>query len=351
MGERHSSVEEMVSPSKVISYVKKWGVRSSFQNLMYTIQNRELHKSFGDENPDKTIYIIRCVNDKSGFYNGPINNLMANYFYVLTHLRYARVNGYVPVVDQQDYPVYNSADSAINGTMNAWEYYWKQPSDVSLDEAYRSRNVILSRRKWFGQWDMGYDAAKYRDPAVVGQVSALCVPLNTMTEDYVERKYNELISGKGKVLGVCFRYGGHARNCFYHGDGHPVQPDIDELADIVEQRLSEWGMDCVFMTSDSMDSVEYFRERFGDRLIIMPRIRRKEGVAYKSNHDSPMYCEQNMFRTTLEYLAEMELLSRCNGLIGSITSGLRYAVVRNDMTYEHCEILERGFFEDKRKKG
>ena len=172
-----------------------------------------------------------------------------------------------------------------------------------------------------------------------------------MTEDYVERKYNELISGKGKVLGVCFRYGGHARNCFYHGDGHPVQPDIDELADIVEQRLSEWGMDCVFMTSDSMDSVEYFRERFGDRLIIMPRIRRKEGVAYKSNHDSPMYCEQNMFRTTLEYLAEMELLSRCNGLIGSITSGLRYAVVRNDMTYEHCEILERGFFEDKRKKG
>ena len=161
MGERHSSVEEMVSPSKVISYVKKWGVRSSFQNLMYTIQNRELHKSFGDENPDKTIYIIRCVNDKSGFYNGPINNLMANYFYVLTHLRYARVNGYVPVVDQQNYPVYNSADSAINGTMNAWEYYWKQPSDVSLDEAYRSRNVILSRRKWFGQWVMGYDAAKY----------------------------------------------------------------------------------------------------------------------------------------------------------------------------------------------
>lgn len=342
---------ELYSVKKIISYVRTWGIKSSFQNLMYTVQNREIKKRYGVNNPDKTIYVIRCVNDKSRFYNGPINNLLANYFYVLTHLRYAREHGYVPVVDQRNYPVYNSLSEAVNGTLNAWEYFWEQPGGITLDEAYQSRNVILSRRKWFGQWDMGYDAAKYYDHTVVSSVRSFCVPLNKTTKDYVQQKFDELLAGRGRTLGVCFRYGGHAKNCFHHGDGHPIQPEIDELAGIVEERLAEWNMDNIFMTSDSADSVEYFRNRFGNKLIVMPRIRRKEGVIYKTNEDSPMYCGAHIFQTTLEYLAEMELLARCDGLIGSVTSGLRYAIVKNNLNYKHVEILKRGFFEDKRKKG
>jgi hypothetical protein len=341
----------MYSFKKAITYVKTWGIKSSFQNIMYTVQNAEIKKHYGSNNPDKTIYIIRCVNDKSRYYNGPINNLLANYFYVLTHLRYANEKGYISVVDQLNYPVYNSLRNPVNGTLNAWEYFWKQPGEISLDEAYMSRNVILSKRKWFGQWDMGYDAAKYRDSSIVNAVHSLCVPLNVTTAEHVNREYNKLLVDKGKILGVCFRYGGYSKDYFYHGDGHPIQPEISELADIVEKRLAEWNMELIFMTSDSIDSVEYFKKRFGNRLIVMPRIRCKEGVKYKTKQESPMYCDSQMFQTTLDYLTEMELLARCNALCGAVTSGLRYAVVQNNMQYEHCEIIERGFFEDKRKKG
>lgn len=341
----------MYSVKKIFSYVRKWGVKTSFQNLMYHIQNGEKKKSFGDQNPDKTIYIIRSINNGSKYYNGPILNLLANYFYVLTHICYAKEHGYVPVVDQENYPVYNSLDTPVNGTMNAWEYYWQQPAEITLEEAYQSKNVILSRRKWYGQWDMGYDAEKYSDPAIIKFMNSLSVPLNEVTQNYVQEKYNELIAGNGKILGVSFRYGGHAKNCFHHGDGHPIQPEIEELADIVEERLVTWGLDKVFMTSDSIESVEYFRKRFADKLIVMPRIRRAEGVVYESNQHSPMYNKSAIYQTTNEYLAEMELLSRCDALIGSITSGLRYAVVCNNMQYEHCEILERGFFKDNRKRG
>ena len=341
----------MYSVKRIISYLRTWGFKSSFQNLVYSIQNRQVRKKYGNDNPDKAIYVIRCVNDKSKYYNGPVNNLMANYFYVLTHLHFARDNGYTAVVDQQNYPVYNSADVPVSGTMNAWEYYWNQPSDVSLEEAYRSRNVILSRRKWFGQWDMGYDAAKYRDPGIVGDLHSLMVPLNKIASEYVEQKYQELLAGNGRILGVCFRFGGYSKKCYYHGQGHPIQPEIEELADIIERRLSEWNMDKVFLTSDTDESVAYFSERFGKRLIVMPRIRNKENVAYESKQDSPMHNKAHIYQTTLEYLAEMELLARCEGLVGSITSGLRYAVVRNNMKYEHCEILDRGLFNDERKKG
>lgn len=338
----------MYSLKKVFTYLRTWGLKSSFKNLFYTIQNRETIKHFGSSNPDKKIYVIRCINDKSRFYIGPVHNLLANYFYVLTHIHYAHENGYIPVIDQQNYPVYNSLEKPVNGTMNAWEYFWEQPGDISLAEAYKSKNVILSKRKWFYQWDMGYDAAKYRDAAVINDLHRLTVKLNKATQEYVQQRYNELLEDQGRVLGVCFRYGGHSKNCTDHGNGHPIQPEIRELAEIVKQRMSEWHMDKVFFTSDSIESVDFFKQEFGNKIIIMPRIREKEGQQVKMK-DSAMYCENNIFNTTIDYLSEMELLARCDALIGSITSGLRYAIVKNNMNYNHCEILERGFFEDKRK--
>ena len=145
---------DMYSLPKIFLYIKKWGLKTSFQNLMYSVQNREIKKSFGNKNRDKRIYIIRCINDKSKFYNGPVYNLMANYFYVLTHLCYAKEKGYVPVIDQKNYSVYNSVLEPVNGTLNAWEYFWVQPSDITLDDAYQSKNVILSKRKLLLNWDM-----------------------------------------------------------------------------------------------------------------------------------------------------------------------------------------------------
>lgn len=339
----------MYSLSEIFLYVKKWGLKISFQNLMYSIQNREVKKCLGKKNPDKTIYIIRCINDKSKFYNGPIFNLMANYFYVLTHLCYAKEKGYLPVVDQQNYPVYNSLSKPVNGTNNAWEYFWKQPAKISLEDAYQSKNVVLSRRKLLQKWDMGYDSKKYKNPEIVNLINSFMISLNNETEVYVKRKEKELIHGQGKILGVCYRFGGHSKACFYHGNGHPIQPEMTELADIVEKRMFEWNMDKCFFTSDSIESVTYFKNRFKNNVIIMERTRQHENDKTRLK-DSLMYCEKNMYQTCLDYLSEMEILSRCDCFIGSITSGMRYAIVKNNMNYEHCEILERGFFEDRRRE-
>ena len=174
------------------------------------------------------------------------------------------------------------------------------------------------------------------------------VPLNKNTEDYVLQNLCNLLKNDERVLGVCYRFGGHAKKSQIHGNGHPIQPEIEDLGDVVEKRMNEWNMHKIFFTSDSIESVEYFQNRFGDKLIVMPRIRQSEAVQLRMK-DSPMYCEKNIFQTSVDYLTEMELLARCNALIGSITTGLRYAVVKNNMKYEHCEILERGFFEDRRR--
>ena len=98
---------------------KKYRFGTAIKNILYHFITRERQKSFGPKNSDKTIYIIRSIDDKSPFYIGPVHNLLANYFYVLSHIQYAKTKGWVPVVDELNYPVYNSMEESINGTKNA----------------------------------------------------------------------------------------------------------------------------------------------------------------------------------------------------------------------------------------
>lgn len=332
---------------KIIKYFKKWGCINTVKNILYHVKTSERRKCFGGENAEDVVYIIRSIDDKSRLYTGPIHNLLANYFYVLSHIKYANERQWIPVVDQMNYPVYNGKMEKINGTMNPWEYFWEQPGRIALDDAYKSKNVVLSKRSWFMQWNMGYDAHEYSDKQTISMFYGLMkqAELNKNTQIYISKKENGLFPKESKILGVAVRYGGHSTNCYYHGSGHPIQPAVNELVELVKRRYEEWNMDYIFLTSDEQSAVEDFDKIFGDKLIVLPRKRCREGRTYNKQNPNPMYTMENIYQTSLDYLTEMELLAKCSALIGSITSGLRYAIIRNNMKYEHCEIIERGFFE------
>lgn len=334
---------------KLIFYYKKWGFKKSVKNILYRITTCERKRCYGKNNPNSTIYVIRSINDKSPFYTGPIHNLLANYFYVLSHIKYANSKGWIPVVDQLNYPVYNSEEKEVCGTKNAWEYFWHQPGTVTLDMAYKSEKVVLSKQSWFMQWNMGYDAKNYYDKEQISMYCELAkqVPLNEKMEKYVVAKRQEYFSTKGKVMGVSIRYGEHSPKSNYHGPGHPISPETDELIEIVKDRFRIWNMDYIFLASDEQNAIEKFKKEFGNRLIFLPRIRCIESYIYDKENPNPMYLKSSIHQTSLDYLTEMELLSQCDSLIGSITSGLRYALIRNEMKYEHFEIIERGCFPDK----
>ena len=337
---------------KLIGQFKKYKFRVAVKNILYHIQTIERRKSYGPENPDKIVYIIRPIDDKSPFYIGPVHNLLANYFYVLSHLQYARVKGWVPVVDQLNYPVYNSQSSPINGTKNAWEYFWEQPGEVTLDEAYRSNNVVLSKRSWFWEWDIGYDAARYKDKNTVAFYSELAAmaKLNEETRDHIAKAADDLLPKGKKVLGVNVRIGGHSAHSAKHGEGHPIQPELEELISDVKLIAQSLKADCIFVSSDTEYAVDRFKAYFGNNLIVYPRLRAAIGTEFAPDSQKNIYGQGKSYQTALDYLTEMELLSRCDALIGSVNSGFRYAVVRNANRFEQIEVIDSGRFDDGRIK-
>lgn len=328
--------------SQIIEQYKKYNFINANKNIIYHWITREKKKSFGKFNPDKIFYVIRSIDYKNKFYIGPVNNLLANYFYVLSHLRYAQINGWIPIIDMLNYPVYNSLPYPVNGTMNAWEYFWQQPNKYSLDEVYQSKNVILSKQNWFSQYDMGYEPSHYEDSELIKNFFQLAatVPLNSKVENIINQKSKEMLKNKKNILGIAFRFGGHSKKHFAKTIGHPVQPDIDEMIKLAKIYLDKWGMQYIFLTSDTEEAAQEFKKIFKDKLIILKRERFSELL--KKGETNNLYSQENLYKTSLNYLTEMTLLSRCDCLIGSINSGLRYAVIQNNCKYKNVKILNYG---------
>ena len=153
-----------------------------------------------------------------------------------------------------------------------------------------------------------------------------------------------------RVLGVGYRFAGHAKGSPHRAPDHPIQPEIDGLLSAVLDRCREWKMEAVFLATESAEAVNYFREALGSRLVTLPRVRQKEKVVYTKQNPNPMYVPGAMYQTSLDYLTEMEMLARCTALMGTLTSGLRYAIIRNNAAYEHLDILDFGRFADPRRK-
>lgn len=151
------------------------------------------HQTFGDENPDKTFYVIWLERGGSGFFS--------NVFSVLCHISIAERLGMTPVVDFQNYKTLYNETVQINNTSNAWEYYFQPVSDVQLSDVYRSKNVFFSS----GRYPNGFSYSVTQVPGLY-DVFERRVKIN----EHVERIINDYttnlkLDAGDRVLGIHFR--------------------------------------------------------------------------------------------------------------------------------------------------
>ena len=96
--------------------------------------------NFGKKNKDKIFYVIQR---KIG------GGFFSNVLFVLNHLALSEKFNFIPVIDMQNFEGFYNEKYKINNTLNSWEYYFEQPTKFSLDEVYKSKNVIITNNKTF----------------------------------------------------------------------------------------------------------------------------------------------------------------------------------------------------------
>lgn len=322
---------------------KSFAVAIKRLTLFYELitKGKERRVSYGSENPDKTFYVIRPYYFLEENELNPLPaHLMYNYYRNLQYIAYAVHKGWIPVVDWEHYGLLlHQEEYPINGTKNGWEYYWNQPSEYSLDEVYRSKNVVLSTRNTMDTPFM--PPCKYPKPYQKNAENCAkrcarydqLISFNKFTLDYINEKLNTLFPDKARILGVSMRGTAYRTLAL---PGHPEQPEIRELIHHIKKYMREWEMEYVFIACEAQDVVDAVKTAFENKTIVLPRMRCLTEPEIGNN---PLYAPGQKYQTNLDYVTEMALLSKCTALLASYSGGVRIAVIWNRNQYEHLKII------------
>lgn len=335
---------------------KKLGLKLSIKRFNLTAElfakGGEKKVSFGEKNPDKTFYVIRPY-----YYVAP-NELLTHpqhllfyYYLILQKISYAVNKHWIPVVDLENYDglLYFAEPEPVHGTKNAWEYFWKQPSEYTLEEVYQSKNVVLSTRN---SKDYGFIPPtlmkrpfdKYaQDLANRCSKYAHYTQFEENTEKYILDWERELFPENARILGVVYRSTSYG-SAKTPNSSHPVQPSLMHLVERVKELLCELQMEYVFFVNEEEENVHHMQQEFGEKLIVLPRKRYSQFHEFTKDDPNPLYVFGQRHPTNLSYLTEIALLSKCTGLVGAMSSGTRAAIIWNANKYEFMEIIDLGLW-------
>lgn len=305
----------------------------SFINEPYTRWKwRERKVSYGEENPDKTFFVIRRATCKVGLFS-----------YVMTNMglvRYAAERGYIPVIDMQSNQNTYLEEGQI-GKENAWEFYFEQPCGYGLSDIARSKNVILSCGL--------IDENSVFPGKETAWEEALCKEWRSVFSRYfivkeeIQREAKALyrqMFGTEKTVGVLARGTDYVNN---RPKNHPVQPDAAAMIRDVKAVLEKHGCSRVYLATEDEDIYRQFRTAFGDRLKVTDAKRCRDTRDANIN-DISYEREQDKYLKGKEYLINIVLLSMCDCLIAGNVGGTLGALLMSD-GFEYRHVYNLGVYE------
>lgn len=148
--------------------------------MLFHFDERKQRKHYGSEDPEKTYYVIRSRGRQEG--------LLSTYYYVMNEMKYAVDKGYVPVVDFSTDLCQYHIDALIDGTNNAWEYYFKQPLKLKEAKLNQKKNVVLNG------WTFGKISRDHIDDEWKRKFFDEMCPIKANVQELADEKYQKLFA-------------------------------------------------------------------------------------------------------------------------------------------------------------
>ena len=275
--------------------------------------------SWGEEQADKTFAVIR-VSGETG--------LGAWMLQVNAACAVAKNLGYIPVVDasREFNPYLNESDY---GKVNAWELFFMQPADYSLEDIKGAKNIWIFPEEYNG------------NGAVLSK-KEMCDFIRPKPKmEKMAKKYLEEVVGEDKrILAVVYRGTDYRKLEPY---GHPIQPTLEQYFETIEQKEREWGkFDKIFLSTESLTGIEAFKEKFGDKLCYISRVRLRDNVTGVTPQEFRKV--DDPINNAYFYYSDMYVASKCNSFIYSCCCSSGVIITMNQDNYENTHMFELGTY-------
>lgn len=301
----------------------------------------------GDRYPDKLVYYIPIelgtqsnnTRSKVGFFG--------RFHWILQGLNVAEYLGAVPVVEIGINSAYYDP-KMDHVTKNVFEYYFEPVSNIKYTDINLCKNVFIFREgqarffmkhasSWSDSYKIGQDEIEQ-----LAKIYKKYIRLNSETDRKINKSISECLKGK-KTLGIHIR--GSDFNVGYAG--HPNVINVKEYMEIANQTFNFGEYDQIFIATDDANSIEVFRNAFGDRLIYYDKTFRSSdsvGVHVKCN-ERPYH----HYKLGLEVLRDVYTLASCESLIcglSQVAFAARYVKLSKDETFKELKIVDHGVKDD-----
>ncbi len=292
---------------------------SELPNLLEKIKNNpELKnlslnfKTFGNLNENKIFYVIK---------RSPGTGLFSNVTFVLNHLKICEKNNFIPIIDMENFKTIYNELGKIKNTYNSWEYYFQKISDYSLNDVYKSKNVIITNDKFFHFFSYSIDL----DSELVSLLQNKIKINNILYKTYkkISKKFD-----KKKILGIHFRGTSYKRS-----PGHPLPATKKQMFKITNKIIKEEKIDKIFLVTEEQNYLKYFKKKFPDKIINID-------CCYRSDKNDAFKIyprERHRYKLGREALIETLLLSKCDFFI-YLCSNISSAAISFNLNHEQKKI-------------
>lgn len=284
------------------------------------------------ENMAKSKYLI--IKRESG--SSPLG-LFAYYITNAAWIEYAVRKGFTPVIDMQNFRNTYHGEGEL-GKINTYEYFFKQPCGVSVEEALRSGEA---RYVWKDIPDFhpneSLDFLEYEEIVnYYRQIVKTYMPFQEEVKKYLDEKADAVLGNEKRVVGVL------ARGTDYTGLKpyfHPVQPTAEEIIQKLDNYIEKYDCGKIYIATEDETILKRMKERYGNSLCWNEQKRMKSTDTFLNYNKE--FIKEEPYKRGLDYLASVYLLSKCTGLVAGRTSGTVGAVLMADR-YEFQYIFSEG---------
>ena len=302
--------------------------------LYYFFARRDILQkkiSFGQKNEDKTVYIVKPD------YQDGVEGLLSLLYKQILYIDFAKENKYIPFVDWKNYKT-----QYYDGENNVWNFFFKQPSELTEEEVYQSKNVYLSGWTFKTINPNNLFESEVFHSKTIRDLSGKMLRENLEFGEEVLR----IVDQEARNLQIEGCIGVYIRGTDYvklKPSGEYVQPSVDQMKSKIWEFENKYDAP-IFLVTEDGNIFDELKNEFGDIIKIVSFdtfVRNYEGKDVLSKSD---VLEKDKKLRGQKYLAKMILLSKCRYLITSITQGSKFSYILNDGKYVDVYAFDLGLY-------
>ena len=270
----------------------------------------------------------------------PGGGLFSNVNHVLQGLELSRERESLPVVDMENYWTSYSQRNPVDGTKNAWEYFFEPVSRIRLPELKHYSSVTYSAgdrinpNSILAVKNLGFIQDKEKIEYIHNLYRAH-VKLNTLTSKFLEN-VKEFLDWNSNTIGVFYRGTDYVE---LEPKGHARQPALNLVTKSLLNKLEDSRMSKVLISTEDHQARRILSN-------IAPE------CIYPDFRDSALMNRLSPFNSKLSpqalkalgYLAETYLLSESYTAVSSIANGSAMAFIINGNRFNQPVVFNLGSY-------